>query len=98
MIVAIHQPNFLPWIGYFYKVLKCDRFVLLDDVQFTRGGYTNRVNIKFGKGPDWLTVPIKKQGRFGELVREVELQPDQRWRGKLVQTLKASYGRAAHFK
>ncbi len=98
MIAAIHQPNFIPWIGYFYKILKADQFVLLDDVQFTRGGYTNRVSIKYGKGGDWLTVPLIKQGRFGELVRDVELQADPKWRTKTLQTLKANYGRAPYFK
>ena len=42
MLIAIHQPNFLPWCGYFYKMAKADLFVVYDDAQFTRGSYINR--------------------------------------------------------
>jgi RimJ/RimL family protein N-acetyltransferase len=56
--VAIHQPNYFPWIGYFYKIYKADIFVFLDNVQFTKGGYINRVKILSAKGTRWLTIPV----------------------------------------
>lgn len=72
MRVAIHQCNFLPWSGFFHKMALCDTFVILDDVQYERKGYTNRVQIRTNKGLEWLTVPIKHQPRE-TLIRDIEL-------------------------
>jgi hypothetical protein len=57
-VVAIHQPNYLPWLGYFRKIAAADVFVFLDDVQFSKNSYTNRVQILAEGAPRWLTVPI----------------------------------------
>jgi len=59
MIVAIHQPNYAPWAGYFHKIARADVFVFLDDAQFPKNSYVNRVKIlEKGEGR-WLTVPAK---------------------------------------
>jgi len=59
-VVAIHQPNFLPWLGYFDKLARADTFVLLDSVQFPKrnGTWMNRVKLLVGGEPGWITVPI----------------------------------------
>jgi len=58
-IVAIHQPNFIPWFGYFHKIKSCTDFVFLDDVAFSRNAMINRVKIKTRKGgKTYITVPI----------------------------------------
>lgn len=98
MIAAIHQPNFLPWIGYFYKMHKCDIFILLDDVQYNRRSITSRVKIKSQQGPVWLTVPVKKKGRYHQLISEVELEPGNHWKNKVLGTLQTCYGKAPFFK
>ncbi|MCP5050637.1 MAG: WbqC family protein [bacterium] len=98
MIAAIHQPNFLPWLGYFYKMLKCDRFVFLDDVQFIRRGFTSRVRIKTQSGVKWLTVPVQKKGRYEQTVSEVRLEPGAHWKNKVLGTLQSYYGKAPYFK
>ncbi len=59
MIVAIHQPNYVPWLGYFAKLAQADIFVFLDDVQFSKNGYTNRVQVLNGDRRHWLTVPVR---------------------------------------
>lgn len=57
MIVAIHQPNYFPWLGYFAKIAAANEFVLLDDVQFSKGSYTNRTQIG-AEQPEWLSVAV----------------------------------------
>ncbi len=95
---AIHQPNFIPWAGFFYKWWKSDVLVLLDDVQFVRRGYTNRVKIKGPEGERWLTVPVIKKGRYHQTVNEVEIEPDLSWKKKISGSLQACYGKAPYFK
>ena len=73
MIVAIHQPNYIPWLGFFYKIAKSDIFIFLDDVQYTKNSFINRNKIKTSQGSIWLTLPVRNKGRFGQLIREVEL-------------------------
>lgn len=59
MRVAVHQPNLLPWLGFFAKVAQSDVLIVLDDVQFTKGGFTNRVRYRKRDGTvDWLTAPV----------------------------------------
>jgi hypothetical protein len=91
MVVAIHQPNFLPWLGYFYKMARADRFVFLDSVPFTKGGYTNRVKIKTATGPQWLTVPVVTHGKLGQPILEVVCSDTIEWRKKIPLTLRTNY-------
>src|SRR5262249_11031495 len=58
MKVAIHQPCFLPWLGYLDRMARSDLFVLLDHVQFERRGYQNRTPIRMEGEQRWLTVPV----------------------------------------
>jgi len=57
-MIAIHQPNYLPWLGFFDKARTIDYFVLLDNVAFTRGSVINRNRIKTKTGAHWITVPV----------------------------------------
>lgn len=62
--VAIHQPNFLPWLGYFYKIHLCDIFIILDDVQFVKRSYINRTNLtRPDNQPHLLSIPVKKHSQ-----------------------------------
>ncbi|MBI4375539.1 MAG: WbqC family protein [Elusimicrobia bacterium] len=61
MILAAHQPNFLPWLGYFGRMIQADRFIFLDHVQFERQNYQNRTLIKTTQGPRWITVPVAQR-------------------------------------
>lgn len=97
MKVAIHQPNFLPWAGYFYKMAKVQRFVLLDAVQYSKGSFTNRVQIKSNSSaPFWLSVPLARE--FGLPINHVRINAEQDWRTRHLKTLKQFYGKAAYFK
>jgi hypothetical protein len=95
-IVAIHQPNFLPWLGFFYKMLKSDIFVFLDNVQFSKNSFQNRVKIKSSQGAIWLTVPILHN--FGQLTKDVRINNKEPWREKHLKTFEMNYKRAAYFK
>jgi hypothetical protein len=97
MIVAIHQPNFIPWLGYFYKIAHADVFVFLDSAQFTRNSYINRNRIKTQSGPQWLTVPVRTTGRFGQSILEVKMAWESDWRQKHMNALTTNYGRAPFF-
>lgn len=95
MLVACHQPNFLPWLGFFDKLAQSDRFVLLDGVQFprtSRGTYTNRVQLLVGGQPAWLTVPVVRAGV--QRVGDVRIDDRRPWRGKAIRTIEQSYARA----
>ena len=69
MIVSIHQPQYLPWLGYFDKIDRADVFVLLDTVQYKKNEWQNRNRIKTARGAQWLTVPVTY--RYPQLICEV---------------------------
>jgi len=58
--IGIHQPNFFPWPGYFYKIYKSDEFIFLDDVQYSKQSYTGRTKLSIDKKEKWLNLPIDK--------------------------------------
>ena len=75
MKVAIHQPHYLPWLGYLAKWAAADLFVFLDTVQYEKSGYQNRNRIKTRDGPRWLTVPVHAHlGQFAAAGIEILAQ------------------------
>lgn len=101
-IVACHQPNFLPWLGFFAKMARSDAFVLLDDVQFTQGAnkhnWTTRVRILAANGPLWISVPVRRAGEGKQRIRDLQSDShDPRWLPKMLRTLEESYRKAPHF-
>jgi hypothetical protein len=95
MIVSVHQPQYLPWLGYFDKIDKADAFVLLDNVQFKRNDVQNRNKIKTATGGQWLTVPVTY--RFQQLINEVEINNRERWQHKQQQALISNYKKAPYW-
>ncbi|MFQ5707239.1 MAG: WbqC family protein [bacterium] len=97
MILATHQPIFLPWPGFFFKAMQADRLVLLDQVQFPRGrGWMNRNRLKSEQGELWLTVPVHKKGRGLQTVQTVEIFHDNDWRKKHLRSISQNYARAPY--
>lgn len=95
--VAIHQPNFIPWTGYFHKLLNSDVFIFLDDAQFPRGkSFVSRVTVKSPCGPLWLTVPVQGKGSFSPIKNIVMVGPEK-WRKKHLKTLQTCYAGAPFF-
>src|SRR5688572_9317367 len=93
--VAIHQPEYFPWLGYFDKLRRADTFVLLDTVQFDRSSLQQRTRVVGSNGPAWMTIPFVH--RFPQRIDEVEVA-DDRWRSKHAKTLQACYGKAPGWK
>lgn len=97
-IAAIHQPNYIPWLGYFFKIAYADTFVFLDVVAYSCGGFVNRNSIKTPNGPAWMTIPVLKSGRSGQIISEVETDNTHQWAERHLVTLRCNYGRAPYFK
>ncbi|MFI5361800.1 MAG: WbqC family protein [Elusimicrobiota bacterium] len=100
MIVAAHQPNFIPWLGYFDKMQKADLFVSVDHVQMERQSFQNRTAVKTGEGVRWLTVPVVQNSRDERIVdKRIDNSREgrHRWSRKMLLTLKYAYQSAPHF-
>ena len=95
MICEIHQPNFFPWLGYFNKIQSADVFVVLDDVQFTKGTWINRVKLDLGGEAKWLTCPVG--ARSEDRINQVLIDDSRGWRRKALRTVETNYVRAPHF-
>lgn len=99
-VVAIHQPNFLPWLGFFDKLVHADVFVLLDTVQFPRtskGTWINRVKLLVGGVARWVTVPISRSDGSTPAIEDVRVDDSRPWRRKLARTIELNYRRASAF-
>ena len=98
MIISIHQPAYLPWLGYFDKIVRSDIFVFLDSVQYQKNSYQNRNKLRGPQGSFWLTVPTKSKGHMGSILRDTLIDDAQAWRTKHLKTIENNYKKATHFK
>lgn len=98
-LVAIHQPNFLPWLGYFDKLARADVFVLLDHVQFSKTGgtWSNRVQVLINGQAAWLTMPVVRAYHGVRSYREMALDDRSPWRAKMLKTIQLNYAAALYF-
>jgi len=100
MIVAIHQPNFFPWLGYFQKIVKCDAFIFLDDVQFPRSGAgvnANRVKMIVSEEARWVTATIDRNFEGNRNINQMEFNGTVLWREKILKTIETNYRKAQFF-
>lgn len=94
MLVAIHQPHYLPWLGYLEKMAQADLFIVLDHVQFERGNYQNRTQVRVNGAAHWLTVPVVQRSQK-ERIDEKLIDTRQDWEATHYETLRRAYGQAA---
>jgi hypothetical protein len=100
MILAAHQPSYLPWLGYLDKMARADVFVVMDDLQYEAQNFQNRNRVKLADGPAWLTVPLER-GAQTDRICDKQIQnggsPKEHWARRTWKTLEIHYGRAPHF-
>ena len=99
MIIAIHQPNYLPWLGYFYKIWASDIFVLHDNVEFTKQSFTKRVFIRKSANSTeatYLSVPLKKHSDF-IFIKNLKISTEQNWQKSHLNKIYNTYHRAPFF-
>lgn len=94
-IAAIHQTQYLPYLGFFHKLAQADIFVVMDNVEFLRRGLQHRNKIKTAQGAQWLTVPVLHQQH--QLINEVKINPDYPWARKHWGTVRTNYSPAPYF-
>lgn len=97
MILSIHQPAYMPWLGYFDKIARSDVFVYLDTVQFEKNSFINRNQIKTLNGPQWLTIPVKTKGHTSATLLTTQIDDQQPWRKKHLKAIALSYSKSPFF-
>ena len=100
MLVAIHQPHYIPWLGYLDRMVKSDLFIILDHVQFERRNYQNRTMIRLEDEGRWLTVPVVQVSQKETIVEKAVDNTEsgsRRWGPNHFKTLKYAYRKAPYF-
>jgi hypothetical protein len=98
MIAAIHQPNFMPWLGYFHKIVQVECMIFFDSVALSTGkSWTIRSRIRLINHEHWLSLPIQKSGRGGQRICDVRFQNFTYDWEKLITTVRHAYSRSPFF-
>lgn len=97
MMLTAHQPAYLPWLGYFQKMMLSDEYIILDDVQFEKNSFINRNKIKTSNGAVWMTIPILTKGYKEKTISDMEINNTVKWRKKHWLTLLNNYKKAPFF-
>ena len=98
MRISFNQPAFIPWGGFFARLLSSDKMVLLDETVLAHGfTYVNRNRIKGPEGEVWITVPLKRKGRGEQKIKDLEIYEKGRWADKFQLTLRHFYGKSVYF-
>lgn len=95
--IGIHQPNFLPYGGFFKKVIMSDIFIILDNAQFSKSDFHNRNRIKSNTGSLWITIPVKTSGKLAQSIEQVEMIEKIPWRKKHLRSFEQYYRKAPFF-
>lgn len=98
MKIAISQPTFFPWLGYFQLIDVVDVFVFLDDVQFDKRSWQQRNRISVNGNFSWLTAPTKTSGLYTQKILDVRFIEDVNWRKKHLATINHNYSKSIYFR
>lgn len=99
MILSVHQPQYIPWLGFFDKIVKSDTFVYLDTVQYKKREWQNRNQIRTKDGSMWLTVPVVSKGNGGsrQPINQVRIDNESTWASDHLKSIQCWYGKAPFF-
>lgn len=98
MKIAMMQPAFLPWQGFFELIYQAERFIILDDFQFSVQSYHQRNRLFVNKGQvDWYSVPIQKSLSFGEPLHHTLINERSPWRMKMWKRIQQNYSKANYY-
>jgi len=97
VLLAGHQPQYLPYPGFFHKIAAADLFIVVDHIQYKKKEWQNRNRIRTNDGWMWLTVPVITSGRYYQPIYEVQLRQDTRWQDKHWKSLLMNYRKAPFF-
>ena len=97
MIVAIHQPEFMPWLGFFNKMKRADLYIIFDHVQFKKRYFENRNRIKAKDQYLWVTLPVKSKNRYLQSILDVEIYNGSDWQRKIWEKIRHSYVKTEFF-
>jgi hypothetical protein len=96
--ISFSQPSFIPWGGFFARLMHSDRIVLLDDTLLARGfTYVTRNRIKGPQGEVWISVPLKRKGRGRQRIKDLELYEKERWINDFLLTIYHFYVKSIFF-
>lgn len=98
MFITIHQPEHIPWLGFFDKVRQVDVFISLDNVQYRKNYFQNRNKIRTFDGNQWVTVPVLHKGKSGANINAIEINnSESSWKKKYLNAISLNYSKAQHF-
>lgn len=96
MIVTIHQPEHMPWAGFFYKMMHADKFVILDSVQYRKNYFQNRNRILYNGKPNWITVTVPVKGHMDSTICNMKVGEND-WKTGYLNKIKEAYRHHPHF-
>lgn len=95
MIISIHQPDYISYLGLFYKISRSDKFVFLDDCQFSNDNMHHWNRIKTPQGECRLKIPVNQH--LGDTINNVKTKDELKWKEKHLKTIEMNYKKALHF-
>lgn len=95
-IISAHQPAYIPWLGYYHKLILSDTFVIMDDVQYEKNSFINRNKLLINGTDQWLTIPVKTKDYKSKTIKDIEIL-DSKWKKKHLLSIEQNYKKQAFF-